>query len=301
VDDSRAPRDRVSPSASQDRVAEVLRPPTKGGGPRRAAGLAGIAQVDAAPRKVGAIVDRAVLAYREHFALVFVAAVLSALPGRLLAYFGSSIDDLFEPTVWGALLCDTLGSVWVGAIAARGLAFSVVGRSLTPRELLAFSPSELLGLLLISILAGIAVFFGLLTLIGWILVLWLLALAPAVFVLEPKPARGLRSLGALRRSSQLAAGGFGRWSAVMIFMLLLFSFIGWPEAVLADPINWDRLATTLGVSIGVAEALYTALSILPQAFVGGLGGFLFASLYLDQRARLEGVDLYIAVQELERS
>ena len=77
--------------------------------------------------------------------------------------------------------------------------------------------------------------------------------------------------------------------------------VGWPEAVLSDPLNWDRLASTLGVSIAVAEALYTALSILPQAFVAGLGGFLFASLYLDQRARLEGVDLYIAVQELERS
>lgn len=299
---ARPTRSTSATSRRLEEIVEVLAPVARrAGGAPAGGGLGGISRADAAPRRLAAVLDRAFDGLRAHFALLFPVAVLALLPGLLVQQLGNPIQNATSATSLLGFLLSTIAGAWIGMIGARAMAFTIVGRSVPARTLLRFTPRELLGLLLISLVTGVLLFFGFLTLIGWIFVLWWFSLAPSVYVLEPHNGRGLGVFATLRRSGSLIDGSFPRWSGANLVLGVLFLLSTWPTAALQAPELRELLADALGTGLGQAEALLGLLMVLPSAFTLLVGAFVYASFYVDQRARLEGVDLYIAMEALERS
>lgn len=263
-----------------------------------------MSRVDAAPRGLGAILDRALLALREHFGTLFMLALVTALPGALVRILGSDIDDLYETTSLVSMLLDFASYTIVAHFAARALSYSVVGQRCTRAQLLQISARELIGLLVLALVFAVIVLLGVLTIIGWILALWYLSSAPAVYALEPAEKGRSQVRYAISRSGQLAGGSFGAFASLSVVLGLLAAFAGGPELALQDPRVLERfvgLFGSLGVGFSDAKTVMGLLGLLPKVFVTCVAAFAYASLYVNQRARLEGVDLYIALEELERA
>lgn len=273
--------------------------------PRRRAvaqrGPAALRRVDAEPRSLAAILDRGLDAFREHLGIVVLAGMIAFVPATLSAVLGTSIRASSQELLSWTTFWNALASVWIAAMCARAMSYSIVGRRATWREIVHLKFGEALGLLVLSGLVAGAFFVSVFTLIGWIFVGWLLALAPSVYVLEPAPSAWQHVQYALRRSVQLAKDGFWRWAGIGIVAAVIQFFGSSLELVFIDPENWTRAARALHLTVDQVEWLYSLFVMLPRTFVTAISAFVMASFYFDQRARLEGVDLYIAVGELEEA
>lgn len=227
--------------------------------------------------------------------------MIAFVPATLSALVGTSIQAASEELLSWTVFWSGLASVWIAAMCARAMSYSIVGRRASWREIVHFKLGEALGLLVLSALVAGLLFVSVFTLIGWIFVGWLLALAPSVYVLEPAPSAWRHVQYALRRSVQLARDGFWRWAGIAIVAGVIQAFGSSLDLVFIDPENWVRAARALHLTVDQVEVLYSLLVLLPKTFVTAISAFVMASFYFDQRARLEGVDLYIAVEELEEA
>ncbi len=264
-------------------------------------GLGALRRVDAEPRSLAAILDRGLEAFRNHLGIVVLAGMIAFVPATLSALVGTSIQAASEELLSWTVFWSGLASVWIAAMCARAMSYSIVGRRASWREIVHFKLGEALGLLVLSALVAGLLFVSVFTLIGWIFVGWLLALAPSVYVLEPAPSAWRHVQYALRRSVQLARDGFWRWAGIAIVAGVIQAFGSSLDLVFIDPENWVRAARALHLTVDQVEVLYSLLVLLPKTFVTAISAFVMASFYFDQRARLEGVDLYIAVEELEEA
>ena len=264
-------------------------------------GLGALRRVDAEPRSLAAILDRGLEAFRNHLGIVVLAGMIAFVPATLSALVGTSIQAASEELLSWTVFWSGLASVWIAAMCARAMSYSIVGRRVSWREIVHFKLGEALGLLVLSALVAGLLFVSVFTLIGWIFVGWLLALAPSVYVLEPAPSAWRHVQYALRRSVQLARDGFWRWAGIAIVAGVIQAFGSSLDLVFIDPENWVRAARALHLTVDQVEVLYSLLVLLPKTFVTAISAFVMASFYFDQRALLECVDLYIAVEELEEA
>jgi hypothetical protein len=128
-----------------------------------------------------------------------------------------------------------------------------------------------------------------------ILLSWLWAVAPAALVLEH-----VGPVEALSRSASLARRSFPRWVGVMLTQFGLTAPILAVMAGLNDP----NLRETLRASSGIAEPWFSAadlalVSVL-SGFATALSAVVLTVYYLDQRVRVDGLDLEMGLERLGR-
>jgi hypothetical protein len=253
------------------------------------------------PRTVGGVLDRAFEVLRAHFGLLMGAGLLLCVPMRILFFFeldpilgASTIAPFVEAGVTSVL------ASLLGALSARVFGAHVAGGDTSAARVLGVGPLEFIGILLLSALTGTLVGLGMCMLfVGMFIVSWLLALAPVVYMLETERRPLARVPYAIRRSISLVTGSFWRWLGLASVLGLLGIFLQGPLGVLDDPGMRTSFAIDWGLSVGMVDLAVCLLGGVFTALSAALSGVVFASFYFDQRARLEGVDLYYALQELE--
>lgn len=254
-----------------------------------------------APRGVGGVLDRSLAILREDLGLLFGAGLALWLPLRIVLAYElrpAVTDELTRMALESSAM--VLASVVLGALAARVVAARTARGGVDPLRVLALSPLELVGLLVIVVVSSLAGLVGLLMcFVGTVAAWWLLALAPVVYVLEREHGPVRRIGYALKRSVSLVAGSFWRWLAIATVVKLLDLVLTLPVGFLDEPGQRLSLATRFGLDPGLLEALGVLLGAVFLALSGAISGVAFAGFYFDQRARLEGVDLYLALGGLE--
>jgi len=184
----------------------------------------------------------------------------------------------------------------LGALAARVFGAHMAGSDTSAARVLGIGPLELFGVLLLSTvtgtLAGLGVCFFL---VGAFLINWLLALSPVVYMLETERGPLARVPYAMRRSISLVTGSFWRWLGLATILGILGGFVQLPLAQLDMPLTRANLAVDLGLATATVDLVVCLLGGVFTALMASLSGVVFASFYFDQRARLEGVDLYVAL------
>lgn len=296
--------------------------------PRRDATTAGAPGRSSAPapqlldarRGVGAILDTAVDLFLRRFGTYAGFTFLMLLPMQLALQIGNVVlpfeQMLFEEQgdqtlftmglVWTAvwLFPWAMARVFVSSLAAADLLGRERGAGRALGELLRGLP----GLLLLTFVVSLGFFGGLCAcVVPGLFLMWILEPALPAFAVErglaPGPAgagRGVLgvddALRALRRAPGLARGGagFGRWLGVTLGSLalaapLLLQFqegLGLRDAVEA------RLSP-----LGTALFFATTVSLF-QAIGLAFRSVVVCTTYLDQRARIEGLDLQVALERV---
>lgn len=253
------------------------------------------------PRSVGAVLDRAFEILRANFGLLMGAGLLLCVPMRILVFF--QLRPLFAGGFWEPVLEVGMTSVvttLLGALAARVAGAHMAGGDTSVVRMLGIGPLEFFGILMLSALTGTLTGLGVLLLfVGMFLVSWLLALAPVVYMLETESGPIRRVPYAIRRSVSLVTGSFWRWLGLASVVGMLGLFLQGPLAQLDDPMVRASFALDLGLSVHVVDLAVALLGGVFMALGAALSGVVFASFYFDQRARLEGVDLYFALQRVK--
>lgn len=287
---------------------------------------------DFAPRSIGAALDDTVHLYRRHFKALALAAACTVFPVALIlglaqdfyyrGYFGSVLDVMAQPEtaagppmiLFAAYMVILLASgllLFVRAYfdtavlaAAPGL---VTGGSASTREVLRGGWKRwgwyLLAQMLVSVITSVAM-------LATIFLLGLGGLVLSVFVTFTgviTVVERIDPVAAMSRSFALVRGSFWRVAGYLILMLgLTTAFqgaIASPAAIgqlvpalaasdavtaLLDVPVWWRVVE--GISFGAAAALTAPFTTLA----------LF-HLYLDMRARKEGMDLVARARELAQA
>lgn len=256
---------------------------------------------DLGPRSVGGVLDRAFDVLRLHFGLLMGAGLVLCVPVRILFFF--QIQPVFRGETWEAVVEVGVTSVLaslLGALAARVFWAHIAGGDTSASRVLGVAPAEFFGILLLSTVTGTLAGLGVcLLLVGTFIVSWLLALAPVVYMLETERSPLMRVPYSIRRSISLVTGSFWRWLGLATVLALLGVFLQGPLAQLDDPVARSGFALYLGLSGGLVDLAVCLLGGVFTALSAAVSGVVFASFYFDQRARLEGVDLYLALRARE--
>lgn len=246
---------------------------------------------------MGGVLDRAFEVLRAHFGFLMAAGLAVCVPLRILLFF--ELRPALGTSLWSPILEQGSTAILanlLGALAARVFGAHVAGGDTSAARVLGIGPMEIFGLVLLSTvtgtLAGLGVCFFF---VGAFLINWLLALAPVVYMLEIERGPLARVPYAMRRSVSLVAGSFWRWLGLATILGILGMFVQLPLAQLDEPLTRAGLATDLGLSLASVDLSVCLLGGVFTALLASLSGVVFAAFYFDQRARLEGVDLYLAL------
>ena len=129
----------------------------------------------------------------------------------------------------------------------------------------------------------------------WVILAWLLGVAPAALVLER-----LGPLEAARRSSYLVSGSFWRWVGLKLVQGLLVAPIAALPSSLEDPSLRARFESWLGVDGPPAAMLWLVVTALFVGIGTALSSVVMTIYYLDARVRTEGLDLRMRFERIER-
>ncbi len=258
------------------------------------------------PLSTGELLDRTFSLYRNYFVL-FIA--IFALPHLVvLAYqcvgltFQSSkpdIGNVFLTLFWsmGAWLLTI-------AVAATSQAATVVavsqvhlGRPATILESFSRVKGEILGVIGLSLLVGLAAGAALLLLIvpGVLLfIIWSLAV-PA------KVLENLSASDAMSRSSDLTKGDRGRifviWLLFIVLEIGVSMLLRWPVEIAAGVNTMFALQR----SGRLWAAALLGVTFISQCLVGPLATIAFSLVYYDERVRKEAFDLQLMMMTLDGS
>lgn len=204
--------------------------------------------------------------------LLLFAVVPGAITGGL-EIVGAHQNDAAAAGSLSGIVNMVTGTLVQTAMAALTLA-SLEGRSLSPRAALLTATRTLGSMLLINLMVGIAVVFGLLLLVipG---VLWGAMWAVAL------PARlsgSTKAAKALDRSAALTRGQ--RWRVLAVLAIYWILFLAMALAL--------TLLTMLVETVAGKDAGSLASNILNGVLVGLLSGPIFAVLYVELRRLKEG-------------
>lgn len=254
-----------------------------------------------APRGVGGLLDRAMSILRKELGLLFGISLAIWIPLRVLLLYQvrpMDVDPTLIVLIEQSLM--TIGFVLPAAFAARVVAAQLARDGVDWVRVLALGPAEAVGLLSLTLAIGVASGVGIcMCFIGVVAAKFWLALAPVVYVLELERKPFARIGYALQRSVSLVAGSFWRWLAIATILMVLHLLLTLPVGYLDDPGERLSFALRFGVDLNLLELLVALLGAVFLALVGVLNGVVFAAFYFDQRARLEGVDLYLNLAWLE--
>jgi hypothetical protein len=257
------------------------------------------------PLSTGELLDRTFSLYRSHFGL-FVG--ISALPQLIVFGFqclgvalqspvrGNQLANLMSVLAW------TYGAIFLSMIltavsqAATVVAVSDVHLDRPASVMDSYSrvQSQLVGVVLMSLLINIAVFAGCLALlVPGVLLFLMWSLAVPAKVLENK---GI--LDAMSRSMELTKGSRGRifviWLLFFVLSLGVSWLLQWPILALAGAGSRGILQST-----AIWQVASHAANFISQCLVGPIGTIAFSLVYYDERVRKEAFDLQLMMSTLD--
>jgi len=257
------------------------------------------------PLSTGELLDRTFFLYRSHFALfvgIFAIPYLAVLAYQCIGIsFQSPTPQLAQALLnlaWamGALLVSLVASAAAQAATIIAVSHVYLDRPASVSDSFSRVKGEILPVIGLSLVVGIAVFFGLILLIvpGVLLgLMWALAV----------PAKVLENKGvfdAMSRSSELTQGSRGR---IFVVGLLIVALSFGVSAVLQSPVfivaglkAFKGGTQALGTGWQVASQVATFIS---QCLVGPVGTIAFSLVYYDQRVRKEAFDLQLMMTTLD--
>jgi len=276
---------------------------------------------DLTPRGIGRILDRAFDVYRANFRTIVTASAIFIFPLALAAgvaqvfymrgilpvardiftdpALGPDLGALAQLQLWGYLANAVSLPYWVARVFIASCLFASAGSMLygqrpTVREFLRSGTSRFLPFLgasaLIALLSGFYfLVVPLVLLAGW-------ALAPMTIVTEAAPFdRAFGRSWSLTLGSKWRVVGF--YLVVSAFVLVLESAVTSPTLVrqiVASIQSPDAVFQPLSVGWKTVEGLFTAAAATVALPFMELAWF---SLYLDLRARREGLDLVVRAEQ----
>lgn len=253
------------------------------------------------PMTVGDIVDEGIQLYRRQFKLFLAIGAIIILPVAILQILVTlaTQNANFAVATLGSFLSSILSGL--GTLAILGAMIHAAsetwfGRPVTVRE--AFDRSldriwSTLGLVLLMIFAlvpmlivfPVAVYFG---------VCWVLALQ----VLHLERAGVTRSLG---RSRQLVKGHwwrvFGILIVIAIIQFIISAFFAVPAAIFGAGSFLRDPTADISSSVAIVSTLGDAAG---RIVAGPIGYCAWVLLYYDARVRKEGLDMDLALREMEK-
>jgi hypothetical protein len=250
------------------------------------------------PRGIGDILSTAFQLYRRHWRTLLPIAAMVVVPLTLLEHAigdwfhsrGQQVQDQgvstsfwVQATAWllAALVGLLLYQVLTGAIT-RAIAAGVAGQDPGIEQSYRFGFARLGPILVVSILVGLATLLGLIVfIIPGIYIGVRLAVSTQALVVE-----GKQGTEAMRRSWGLVGG---HWWHAAFTVLIAGLFTAVVNAVITAPFSAGAW-----LAQAVAAAVATTVTLPFGALVGVL-------LYLDLRARREGLDLDTLKTDLQTS
>ena len=267
---------------------------------------AGQALPELRPRGIGELLDTAFDALRERFVTCMLLTVPMWFVVQVFKRALITQEALASPEAGEFVALVSQGVIAAGVRAvAMALVTLVVyeymqGRRIGPWQALRACRPQALALLGLTVITAVGFFFAtacgaICLFVPTVALYWLWAVAPAVLVLERASP-----LDALARSARLARRGFPRWAGVMIVQA------GVPMPLLAGvgALDDPTLRELVQSQLGLPGPLFTVLDLSLSSLVLGLGTALTAVVltvyYLDQRVRVEGLDLDMGLERLRR-
>lgn len=280
---------------------------------------------DFKPRSVGVLIDDAIELYRANARPILLAALVGVFPAALLVglgqefYFRGFLEAIASAPD-GLPATPSFGVFLAYAATNLGLWLMLFGRTYLDVTVLAAAPQMLFGRVadakaflrgglrrygwylltswLVQIVVQLAALFSFFALFAGGLVLWvLLALAAPITVLEQ-----VNAADGLRRSFDLVKPHF--WRALR-FLVLLTVLVGLFEGAIASPLivrqvvvaaqNPEAIFHQTPLVWKIVEGLVLAAAITFVSPITALGLF---TLYMDLRARSEGMDLIVRARRL---
>jgi hypothetical protein len=256
------------------------------------------------PLSTGELLDRTFSLYRSHFVLfvaIFALPHLAVLAFQCVAVAfqvpGANLARLFTTMAWswGAILLSMVASAASQAATVIAVSNVHLDRPASLSDSFSRIKNQILGVIGLSLLVGIAVGMGLVLLIvpGIILVMmWSLAIP--VKVLENKGVTDSMS-----RSSDLTRGNRGRIFVIWLLFIVLSIGVGlllrWPIEIAAGVHSIFSLQRVAPVW-QVASLIATFIS---ECLVGPLATIAFSLVYYDERVRKEAFDLQLMMSTLD--
>jgi hypothetical protein len=251
------------------------------------------------PLGVGEILDTALAVYRRHaFALWQIVAVVVALPAALngaLAVAQRQVHDSggSQGSILLLVLLVQVVSLFAmflaTAAAYRLVADAYLGRPIDPAASLRFGLRRVGSVMLVSLLAGLGIFCGLILLVVpglYLAVAWSIAI-PVLL------GENLRGRAALARSRSLVRSRFWQTAGVLFLSFLLAGIVAAVIALIVSAIasssgNDTVLFFDQGASSLVADTLVLPFQVAVTTV-----------LYIDLRVRKEGFDIQLLTHSLD--
>lgn len=219
------------------------------------------------------------------------AFVLAGIPGFILqmwllrtAQAAPDVAYIMSAAFWLPVLAGILVGIFTAALLQASLIGATVrhlgGRPIELGQSIALALGRIVPLILLSILVGIAVVFGLMLLIvpGVILYLMFIVAVPAMIA----ERRGITD--SMSRSAELTKG-----SRPMIFLLAIVIFVG--GAIFASLVG-AIFGMFAGDPFNPASIIVLAVgSALSDTLIAAVSAVLVASLYVELRTIKEGVSV----------
>jgi hypothetical protein len=289
-----------------ERLRPADGPPDPSGGRARGLTRGETRDSDAVPlhrRSAGEILDLGLEILKSRFAACVVISTLLWIPARILVqmtrvegFQQNSTDPAKQMEIalasFGALgvslVVMSVVQVLTSAFVAQFVKASFEGRAMSVGDALRRSLQRLPGILVISIVIGLASVAGLvLCCVPYIFVLWRLSLAVLVYVLEDV------SIGeSLRRAIGLTSGSFLRWLGVVVVGgLMVLPISG--SAGLGDmqPVRLF-VQEHLSMSRAAYEIVLVAITSVFLGLATAIQTAIMTVYYIDCRVRRDGVDLH---------
>ena len=258
------------------------------------------------PLSTGELLDRTFSLYRSHFGL-FVG--IFALPHLVVLAFqclgvalqspirGNQLANLMSVLAWtyGALFLSMILTAVSQAATVVAVSDVHLDRPASVMDSYSRVKSQLVGVVLMSLLINIAVFTGCLALlVPGVLLFLMWSLAVPAKVLENK---GI--LDAMSRSMELTKGSRGRvfviWLLFFVLSIGVSWLLQWPILALAGAGSRGGLLQ----STAAWQVASHAANFISQCLVGPIGTIAFSLVYYDERVRKEAFDLQLMMSTLD--
>jgi len=245
------------------------------------------------PRSVGQLLDTACELFAARFAPLFAVGFCLWVPATVML----RMMDRESPVAASMqLLLHGLVGALCSGFACVLVAARIEGREISALDAFLAVTVRVPGLLFLSFLLGVSGVLVFLCCIG-VVPSWLLAVAPAVYVIER--CNVLRAIG---RSVTLVAsgGGFVRWAGYSMLGGLMTAPFTQLHQALDIPEVHERLRGALSLSGAALDLVISAVSAPFLAVGTAFLAVVQAVYYFDQRVRREGYDLERRVDALEQ-
>lgn len=258
------------------------------------------------PLSTGELLDRTFSIYRDRFGLfvgIFAIPHLLVLAYQCLGISFQSpnlgIGQLFLTMFWsmGSLAVTLAASAAAQAATVVAVSQVHLDRPASVSDSFSRVKGEILPVLGLSLVVGIAVGFGLILLIvPGVLLALMWSLSVPVLVLENKGV-----FDAMSRSSDLTQGSRGRiflvWALIFVLSIGATLLLEWP-LIIAAGVSLFAGGGIRAASAGWQVAFQVA-TFISQSLVGPIGTIAFSLLYYDQRVRREAFDLQLMMATIE--